>query len=126
MAKWDERNHAKYNKYEPNKIKCPFCKGYYKKLASHTTQRHQTNARELKKILGLDNKKGIVHPETRKILQEHVLKNKAKVIDQNLIQKGIETRFKPQHKINYKRSPQTLARLQKHIKRISRVKHGKI
>lgn len=113
MNKWDKANHAKYNQYEPDKIKCPLCTlpAYYRKLASHTTQRHQTDARELKRIMGLDNKKGIVHPETRAILRAHALKNKSKVIDQNLLRNGKQSRFKPNHKINYKRSPQTMARL---------------
>lgn len=113
MKKWDKANHAKYNQYEPDKIKCPLCPlpAYYRKLASHTTQRHQTNARELKQLMGLDNKKGILHPETRKILHDHAIRNRSKVIDQNLLKNGKKSRFTSGHKINYKRSPQTMARL---------------
>ena len=124
--KQDAINHAKYSAYAPDKYKCPLCPlsspAYYKKLALHTAQRHNTTARELKTLLGLDTKKGIISPERKQILRAHVSDNYDKVVAINLLKKGAPSRFTPHHTINYKRSPQTLERLKKHIKNITKHK----
>tara|TARA_B110000503_G_C7005862_1_gene353549 strand:+ start:509 stop:901 length:393 start_codon:yes stop_codon:yes gene_type:complete len=121
--KWDKANHEKYNKYAPDKMKCPYCPqnppSFYNKLALHTVQRHNITAKELKSFLGLDNKKGLISQERKEILRQHVNNNRAKSIENNLLKKGQATRYKKGISNNYKRSPQTLKRLQQHIKNIT-------
>lgn len=112
------RNRNKYNKEGGDKRQCPYCKGWYLKLASHTWQRHGVHHAELKDELGLDKKKGLVPEWHKEILRKHVAENAPLVVEKNLLQQGLATRFTKGHKLNCKRSPQTMERLRNHIKNI--------
>jgi len=70
---------------QADKMQCYICNLYYKKVISHAWQVHGVHEREYKDALGLDH------------------------------QSGVKTRYKPQDKRagKYKRSEQTLRRLQK-------------
>lgn len=113
---WTERNRAKYNKQSPDKMQCPYCNGWYLKLAAHTVQRHGVDNRELKEELGLDRKKGLIPIWHKEELQDHVNKNYDLVVAKNLLEKGLKTRFSRGHKITYKRSKQTMERLKNQFK----------
>lgn len=113
---WTQRNRNKYNKIGADKRQCPYCNGWYMKLAAHTVQRHGVQHAELKDELGLDRKKGLVPEWHSKLLRQYVSDNAELVVNKNLIEKGKDTRFKKGHTINYKRSKQTLERLRtKHL-----------
>ena len=110
----DYHNHKKYNQYEEGKIQCFICKGWYKKICSHTTQRHNLDAKAYKKLMGKDNKKGLICEKSKELARQRNKENFDIVVKENLLKKGAETRFKEGHKLGkYKRSPQTLERLKK-------------
>lgn len=122
-AIWDARNlitREKTGGYAKDKLQCPYCKKYYRKLASHTWQIHEVRHAELKDELGLDKKKGLIPESDKEILRKHVAKNAPLVVEKNLLQKGQATRFTTGHKVTYKRSEQTMKRLRTHIKQISK------
>lgn len=93
MQKWTLHNRKKYSQKAIGKIKCPYCNGYYYKLASHTTQRHGVNAHALKIELNVPQSRGLLCEAKRQHLRDLVYKNKNKVIDTNLLQKGKATRM---------------------------------
>ena len=115
---------AKAKRDTIGKIKCNYCKGYYKKSISHAWQVHGINERQYKDEAGLDHKKGIIVPETREILREHVQANYEIVVEKNLLQKGKRSRFRTGNPNigKYERSPQTIERLkqQSFIKKSNR------
>lgn len=108
-----ERAEKRAEQAQPGKIPCLICKRYYVKPIAHAWQKHGLYEREYKQYAGLDHKKGVIPAEHKELLAQHVKRNFKKVVAQNLLKKGIATRFSPGHTFNYKRSPQTLARLKK-------------
>ena len=110
-----ERNNRQASKPSKNKIQCLECGKYYAKPASHAFQQHQMTAREYKQKHGLEVSKGIITNEMKDKLKQYTYENRTKVIDNNLIKAGKQTRYKtaPNWNYNYKRSPQTLERLSK-------------
>lgn len=86
---------------EPGKVhydekgnpRCHICGKSYKKVLSHVWQKHGMSAEEYKKKFGLDLNKGLICEETRKTLQQHIKNNYNKVVTENLINKGKNTRF---------------------------------
>lgn len=94
MNRWTERNRAKYNQFEPGKIQCPVCEGWYKKICSHVTQRHGMTAREFKLKYGYNTKTGIMAKESRDLARDNVKNNWEKCVVENLIEGGKATRVK--------------------------------
>ncbi len=90
---------------------CLICKKDFIRPVSHCVQKHNVNARQYKEMFGLDLKKGIAAQEYKDKMRAYVFKNG---IDKLLAKNGTKTRFIKDHKINYKRSEQTLTRLKKH------------
>ena len=118
MHNWTKYNRAKYSKKEEGKLKCPFCEGYYHRLSSHTTQRHNITAYELKKHLGLPNNERLCSKKYIEKMREYNKENYKKVVENNLLKRGIKTRYTKGHSKTYKRRPEHIKRLQKHIKQI--------
>lgn len=110
----------KSGEYTKDKIQCPYCKKYYRKVASHAWQVHNVYNRELKAELGLDVRKGLIPEADKEVLRKHVKYNYNVVVGENLLKKGIKTRVKKGEYIKYKRSPETLARLKVQFKNISK------
>ena len=96
-------------------IKCLICQKAYTKPLAHVWQKHEMTAREYKEHFGLDVKRGIIIPEHKERLRDNVINNGT---IENL-KKGKANRFKKGHKINYKRSVQTLKRLKEHWGRVA-------
>lgn len=92
------------------KIKCLECGKYFKRVCRHVNQVHGLTAREYKEIHGLDVKRGLLSTADRENIRENTYNNGTI----NNLQKGTKYRFVKGHKRNYKRSPQTLARLRHH------------
>ena len=105
IVKYIKANRDKYSKYAEGKFKCPFCEGYYIKLAGHTFRRHEMAARDLKDYLKLPRGTGIIPEWHKGILREHVFRNKDVVIDKNLILKGKATRAKKGNQLAVKTYP---------------------
>ncbi len=82
-----------------NKIQCLICNSYYTKPMAHVWQVHGVSAREYKEHYGLTLGKGIIPENHKQILRDHVYDNKNQVIDINLIQKGTNTRLKPNNQV---------------------------
>lgn len=88
-----------YGQKALNKVKCPYCEGYYTRLASHTVQVHGINARAIKQELGQPVSRGLVFVEEYKEnLRTKVAENYDKVVVENLIEKGRSTRYVDGHK----------------------------
>lgn len=109
-AIWTARNRDRYNKPGTDKRKCPYCMGYYLKLAAHTVQRHGVTHDVLKDDLGLDKGKGLVPEWHKEQLRDKVSED---VIVNNLLKKGKKSRFKKGHTMNYVRSRETMERLRR-------------
>lgn len=76
------------------KPKCEICEEYFDRVAAHVRQKHDISAREYKIKYGFDLKKGICSKESKIKSRERVLENYDKVVSDNLIKKGENTRFK--------------------------------
>jgi hypothetical protein len=95
------------------KIRCEVCKQFYKQVGSHVVQTHAfKTAREYRKKYGFDVKRGQLPKDYRKLKAYHVFNNGTV---ENL-KAGKKYWFKKGDKINYERSPQTIARLKHLIK----------
>ena len=79
---------------EEGKPICHICGRAFKKLASHAYNRHKISASDYKEMFGLNNTKGLIAESTREILREHSKNNYDKVVKENLIKKGENSRFK--------------------------------
>lgn len=73
---------------------CHICGRAYKKLGAHIFSAHNLTAKEYKIEFGLDRTKGLLDQELKKRLQKNVMDNYEKVVINNLIQKGADTRFR--------------------------------
>lgn len=76
------------------KPKCEICEEYFDRVASHVRQKHDISAKEYKIKYGFDLKKGICSKQSKLKSRERVLENYDKVVSDNLIKKGENTRFK--------------------------------
>ncbi len=104
-----EKQNAMYNK--DNAIKCEVCGRYFKQVGTHVVNSHgYASAREYREEFGFDLKKGQLPEEYRKHKRDVQHK---KCIEDNLITKGAEFRFKKGDEGVgvYKRSEQTMKRL---------------
>lgn len=102
---------------------CLICNKFFVKPMTHCWQAHGIYAREYKEMFGLDVSKGIIPHTHKELLRKNALKNG---MGERLEKSGESTRFKKGHKINYKRSKQTLDRLKNHIKQLPKPKKKKI
>ena len=100
---------------------CAICGKGFDRLGFHVWKTHKMEAIEYKKMFGLDTKKGLTSQKSRLKSRNAVLKNYDKVVTQNLLKNGENTRFHKGHKgrTKDKVSEQTKNRLQRHIKRIN-------
>jgi hypothetical protein len=109
-----------FNQKNMNKLKCGFCGKEFKKVCSHVWMSHHMTAREYKKMLGFDVKKGILTDNLRLKLRNNAIVNG---MIERLKQAGIKTRFsKDNTPKNYKRSSESITRLKKHGKTLPRPK----
>ena len=74
--------------------KCEICGKHFHRVTAHVRQVHGLSAREYKLQFGLDLIKGICSKESAEKSREKAMSNYDKVIAENLIQCGEETRFK--------------------------------
>jgi hypothetical protein len=103
-------------------VQCLVCGKWYRQVGSHVVQVHGFNsAREYRKCFGFDLKKGQLPEDYRKIKAKIAIERKAHL---NL-KTGEKYRFKKGEKNNYIRSRQTMERLRKHIREISKERSGK-
>lgn len=100
---------------------CHICGKSFKKLMSHVHQKHGLSAREYKIEFGLETTKSIMCKESIELARKRNLENYDKVVVQNLVSKGGETRFKKGNKGRTKDqvSEMTRQKLIKHIRQIS-------
>jgi len=86
---------------------------------AHVWQKHGMSSKEYKDYYNLENT-GIYHEDRKQTLRQHV-KDNYHVVENNLLKKGIYTRFKGGKAWfhNYIRKAPTLARLRLHIKNIT-------
>ncbi len=74
--------------------KCELCGQYFNRVLSHVRQKHAMTQREYKVMHGLDLIKGIISAHSRDKSRQAVLNNFEKVVENNLINSGKNTRFK--------------------------------
>lgn len=110
---YEKMKRLKHSKYFDGAFQCPVCHWWYAKLASHTYQVHNINAKELKIMLGKDTTKGLISEKQKEKLRQYNKKYYDIVVKKNLIQKGKKTRYiKGDKKAgNYIRSVETMDRL---------------
>ena len=98
-------------KFEPGKIQCKICGGWYNQLGSHVVQRHKITAREYRIEFGYDRKAGksILSKNLHELYGKQALENGT---CKNL-KKGKKYWFKKgePNAGNYKRSAETMERL---------------
>ena len=119
-SKANDERQEENAQWSEGKVECLICKNnkkenrYFNRVGSHVFYYHHVTAREYKEMFGFDTIKGILSPELRKVYQDNNFANKKVVVDINLVEKGVGTRFKKSHKGGkYKRSEETLTRLKK-------------
>lgn len=84
--------------YDPEgKPICHICGRSYKKLISHVIQQHHISQEEYKTQFGLDKSKGIMCEESTQIARQRNKEHYEKVVKENLLEKGKETRFEEGH-----------------------------
>jgi len=107
----DDNNHKKYNQYEEGKEQCVICEGWFWAVCHHAAQRHKVNHKDYKRLIGADVSKSRITPLLKQIKKEYVFANHTV---ENL-KAGAPTRYIHGDKRagNYKRSPETIARLKK-------------
>ncbi len=112
----NKKTKEKCREYSEGKIQCLICKeqgidAWYNKVGGHVRYAHKITAREYKRRCGYDVIKGLLSPKSRDIARKRNSENYDKVVGQNLLKKGKDSRFAVGKKFNYKRSRQTLERL---------------
>jgi hypothetical protein len=93
--------------------KCEICGEHFHRVTAHARQIHGLSAREYKKQFGFDLQKGICSKESSQKTRVKTMSNYDKVIGENLINGGINTRFKDgsRGRTREQVSEQTLRRL---------------
>lgn len=81
---------AKANKESTDKKRCAICGLWYRRVAAHVAARHQMNAYEYKKYLGIRTSRGIMTAEDREHMRKLALAYK---MDEQLKKAGQPTRF---------------------------------
>ncbi len=74
--------------------KCELCGKFFNRVLSHVRQKHAMTEREYKVMHGFDLLKGITSAQSREKSRQAVFNNFEKVVQNNLIQKGEQSRFK--------------------------------
>lgn len=86
-----EKGEIKYD--NEGRLICHICGRAFKKLSSHAINGHGITAYEYKKMFGLNNNAGLLIETTKEQLRRHIKNNYDLVVEQNLIEKGTNTRF---------------------------------
>lgn len=100
---------------------CHICGKSYPKLGAHIRSAHKMTAKEYKKKFGLSLSLGLCSEKIKEQLREHVDKD---MVQKNLVQGGIKSRFLPKSKGRTKDevSLQTLKALQNNAKTLRKKK----
>ena len=112
MVDWQRARRDKIaSKPSKDKVQCLICGKWYVQVCSHIYQVHGMTGREYREKFGLDVKKGVVPKWFRKKKGNTAIANDT----YKNLEAGKKYRFKKGDKRagNYKRSDQTLKRLQK-------------
>ena len=72
---------------------CEICGKSYARLMTHVRQKHDMTAYEYKKQFGLCTTKSVMNELSRKKSRLAALRNYDKVVTENLIEGGIQTRY---------------------------------
>lgn len=99
-------------RYVEGKLQCAICGRWYHKVASHVVQKHGMDNHEYKAYIGRDVSKGLMSA----FAAENIAEVPRGIIERNLLKAGKQSRFHKGHKVNYKRSAETMARLKKQFK----------
>lgn len=91
-----QKGEIKYDK--EGKPICHICGKSFKKLMSHVWQKHNMFSYEYKKTFGLETTKSIMWKGSVELARKRNLDNYDKVVTENLLKKGQDTRFKKGHK----------------------------
>lgn len=75
-------------------IICHICGKAYNKLGCHVRQAHKMTAEEYKKEFGLCTTRGLISDKSKEKARQRNLENFDKVVADNLIKKGVDTRYK--------------------------------
>ena len=80
--------------YRNGKPICEICGKEFDRVLTHARQKHKISARKYKKKFGLENIKGICSKESSEKTRSKTLLHRKLVIDKNLLNNGVKTRFK--------------------------------
>lgn len=99
---------------------CHICGMAHSKLMTHVRYYHNMKAYEYKKKFGLETTKSIMSEKSKSIARERNKEHYDKVVLENLIEKGVDTRYEKGSKGRTKDqlSVQTLRKLHTHFNRI--------
>ena len=103
---------------------CHVCGRAFDKLGQHVYNRHDMTADEYKEKFGLDRRVGLTSDKTKKKLQEAVKDNYSVVVEKNLLNNGVKTRFEKnnKHRTKEKVRLQTYTRLSERLKSINKLR----
>ena len=101
---------------------CHICGKSFKKLMSHVVQKHNMTAMEYKRHFGLYTTKGILCEDSRRLARERNLENYGIVVEENLVDKGKNTRFK--HGAEGRPKSKVCPQLMNRLKQPSFIKRG--
>lgn len=92
---------------------CELCWGSYNKLGCHIRLKHNILTRDYRKMFWLDNNARLMSKASIELARKRNRENYDKVVVQNLIKKGVNTRYYIWHEWRFREkcSPQTMARL---------------
>lgn len=110
MTQNNLKSKARASRFEPGKIQCLECGGWYHVPLRHVRQTHRMTGLEYKIKHGLDKKRGLMSDITRKVMHDHAFKTGT---IEKLKKAGKKHWFKKGDKQigRYKRSAQTMKRL---------------
>lgn len=79
---------------DEGKLICHICGRAFRRLSSHAFRGHGVSAYTYKEMFGLNNNTGLLIESTKEMLREYNKNNYEKVVKENLINKGKDSRFK--------------------------------
>lgn len=89
----DHPNYGEIIKTPDGRLVCHICGKAFNKLGAYVVQKHKITSYDYKKIFGLNVSIGLISDNHREHLHDMAIKNYDVVVKENLIKKGINTRY---------------------------------
>ena len=89
----DHPNYGEIIKTPDGRLVCHICGKAYNKLGAHVVQKHKITSYDYKKIFGLNVSIGLISDNHREHLHDMAIKNYDVVVKENLLKKGVNTRY---------------------------------